>query len=87
MAISSNYTPSSSINQYEYAEAITKSDTVNITGVARALYVGVGGIVVAVMPNGDAVNFTGVPAGAIIPIRFIRINSTTTTATNMVALY
>jgi len=87
MAISSNYTPSSSINQYEYAEAITPSNSTNITGVARALYVGVGGIVVAVMPNGDAVNFTGVPAGAIIPIRFIRINSTTTTATNMVALY
>tara|TARA_R110002126_G_scaffold26132_4_gene88703 strand:- start:707 stop:970 length:264 start_codon:yes stop_codon:yes gene_type:complete len=87
MAVPTNYTPSSSINQYEYAEAITKSDTTNITGVARALYVGVGGIVVAVMQNGDAVNFTGVASGSIIPIRFVRINSTTTTATNMVALY
>jgi hypothetical protein len=87
MAVPTNYTPTSSINQYEYAEAITKSDTTNITGVARALYAGSGGIVVAVMQNGDAVTFNSVPAGAIIPIRFVRINSTTTNATNMVALY
>lgn len=87
MAISSNYTPSSSINQYEYAEAITKSDATNITGVARALYVGGAGNVAAVMMDGVAITFASVPAGAIIPIRFTRINSTNTTATNMVALY
>lgn len=87
MAVPSNYTPASSINQYEYAEAITPSNTVAITGVARAIWVGGAGNIVAVMQNGDAVTFNGATAGSLIPIRFVRINATNTTATNLVALY
>lgn len=83
---------------YARAVAITKSDTVNYDGStyaanaatkaipAEAIYVGGAGIVVAIFEDGSAVQFTAV-AGEILPIKTIRVNSTTTTATLMVALY
>jgi hypothetical protein len=69
--------------------AITVSDTVSFprpTEVIRGIYVGVTGDVVAVNESGIAVTFKAVPAGAILPVRCIRVNNTNTTATNMVAL-
>ena len=81
---------------YSSAFAITKSDTINFDASVStsgayvrpcdAIYVGGAGIVVAVLQDGSTVNFTAV-AGGILPIRAIRVNSTTTTATLMVALY
>lgn len=83
---------------YSRYEAITKSDTMNYDFTtyasnaatkaipADAIYVGGAGIVVAIDESGKAVNFTAV-VGQIIPIRSIRVNSTTTSATLMVALY
>ncbi len=83
---------------YNRAGVITKSDTVNYDGTtwaanaaqkpipAEAIYVGGAGIVVAIFEDGSAVNFTCV-AGQILPLKTIRVNSTTTTATLMVALY
>lgn len=68
------------------AAAVTPSDSTNFTVVPRAIYVGVGGDVVAVI-NGTAITFKNVPTGALLPIVCTRINSTSTTATNMVALY
>jgi diaminohydroxyphosphoribosylaminopyrimidine deaminase/5-amino-6-(5-phosphoribosylamino)uracil reductase len=44
------------------------------------------GIVVVVFEDGTAVNFTAV-AGQVLDLKCIRVNSTTTTATLMVALY
>lgn len=72
-----------------FAAAITPHDSTNFTnGEARGIYVGVGGNVVVVLPGtGGAVTFTNVPSGAVLPVRAIRVNSTSTTATNMVALY
>lgn len=70
------------------AVAVTKSDTVNIPRKAtRGLYVGVGGDVVVVFENGDAVTFKDVPAGEILPVEAVRVNSTNTTATDILALY
>lgn len=75
------------ITPFNKAEAITKSDTVDIPGgVTNAIYVGGAGIVVAVFPDGSKVNFTAV-AGEIIPIAIKRVDSTTTSASLMVALY
>ncbi len=83
---------------YTNAVAISKSDTVNYDGStyaanavtkaipADAVYVGGAGIVVLILENGQAVNFTAV-AGEIIPVKSIRVNSGTTSATLMVALY
>jgi hypothetical protein len=76
---------------YGNSLAITKSDTANFPGWANqgfcdAIYVGGAGIVVAILQNDTAVQFTCV-AGQILPVKAKRVNSTTTTATLMVALY
>lgn len=75
---------------YNRGFTITKSDTVNFTEaeglLTDAVYVGGAGIVVAVWEDGKKANFTCV-AGQLLPIRIKRVDSTTTTATLMVALY
>lgn len=88
----------SSTLPYNYAKLITKSDTVNFDGTTysgtaatkaipcEAIYVGGAGIVVAVLEDGSTQQFTCV-AGQILPIKAIRVNSTTTSATLMEALY
>lgn len=68
-------------------EAITKSDAVNLTYLTRAIYVGGTGDVVAVFPDDSTVTFSAVPAGTVLPIVVKRVNSTSTTATLMVAMY
>jgi hypothetical protein len=79
--------------RYNKAFDITKSDTVNIPqwlvpafGLTHAVYVGGAGIVVAVFEDDSTANFTCV-AGEILPIAIKRVNSATTTATLMLALY
>lgn len=70
------------------AEVVTAHDTTELAKVSRALYVGVGGDVsVQFAGVGTAIVFKNVPTGAILPIRIKRVNSTSTTATNMVSLY
>lgn len=73
---------------YQY-ESVTPSDSVNFTGgrVCRALYIGGAGNLVAVDKNGTAVTFSGIAAGSVLPIRCIRVNATSTTATLIVALF
>lgn len=68
--------------------AVTPSDTVNFSELPVGIYVGAFGDVVAVTRvDGVAVTFKNVPAGTILPVRPLRINSTNTTATNLVALF
>jgi len=83
---------------YTKAVEVTPSDTVNFDGSvysasaatkaipADALYVGVAGVVVVVLENGDTASFT-MTTGKILPVKCIRVNSTATTATGLVALY
>ena len=66
--------------------AVTPSDSVGLGGTTRGLYIGTGGNVVAVRPDGVAVTFTAVPTGTFMPVCCIRVNSTNTTASNIVAL-
>lgn len=67
--------------------AITASNTVDFAGgLVRGIYVGGSGDVVAVSENGTAVTFKNVPAGGILPIRARRVNSSNTTATDLVGL-
>lgn len=70
---------------YNTAAAITKSDTVNLTRLSDAIFVGGAGIVAVVFEGDDVVNFT-CTAGQILPVRAKRVNSTNTTATLMNAL-
>jgi len=77
---------------FNVARLITKSDTIDFTPLsgdrrlADAIYVGGAGIVVAVLEDSTTAAFTCV-AGQILPIRCKRVNSSTTTATLMNALY
>ncbi len=67
--------------------AITAHDSTNFTqGTVRGIYVGVGGDVVAINENSTAVTFKNTVAGSVLPIKAIRVNSTNTTATNLVGL-
>lgn len=69
------------------ASAITVSDSVNFTGgKCVGIYVGGAGAVVAIV-GGVAVTFAAVPVGTTLMVGATRVNSTSTTATNMVALY
>lgn len=70
------------------AEVVTPDNATELTYVSRSLYVGVGGDVsVQMQGTGTAVVFKNVPTGSILPIRVKRVNSTATTATNMVSIY
>jgi hypothetical protein len=71
----------------EASFAITPSDSVNFTYAIRGIYVGGTGNIVVVNENGSTVTFSNVPVGLILPVRCIRVNSTSTTATLMVGLY
>lgn len=68
------------------AVAVTPSDTVNLAN-PSVIYVGVTGNVKVTTAQGDEVTFTAVPAGAVIPVQVLRVWSTGTTATTMVAIY
>ncbi len=80
--------------QQERALAVVKSDTVNIPSVNGAekadpcvIYTGTGGIIRVLTAGGDDVTFNAVPAGVVLPIQVVRVFSTTTTATGIVALW
>lgn len=70
-----------------FAEAITTSDSVELTAVTRAIYVGGAGNIAVVMFGGQSVTFTAAVAGTILPIRVKKVLATGTTATAMVGLY
>lgn len=74
-------------NPAEYAAAVTASDTTSFDNLTRGLYIGGAGNVSVYLADGTTVVFYGAVAGSIIPVRAKRVNSTGTTATNIVALY
>ena len=78
------------------AAAVTPSDTVNIPSVSSqdgsgnngcVLYVGGAGNVRVLTVGGDDVTFVGLAAGQFIPVQVKRVYATSTTATNIVALW
>jgi len=78
-------------DSYQGGVAVTPSDTVNITfpsgtQYSKGIYVGVTGDVVALMADGSTLTFKSLAVGE---HRFSvkRINATSTTATNILALY
>jgi len=66
--------------------AVTPSDATDFALSARGLYVGVGGTVVVVTLAGVAITFVNVASGQILPVACRRVNSTGTTATNIIGL-
>ena len=83
---------------YNRVMSVTKSDTVNFDGStyaanaatkaipADAIVVDTAGNVIVVFENGNTALMHAV-AGVIIPVKCIRINSTSTTAAGLSALY
>ena len=71
---------------FVYAEALTASDTVDATHVIEQIFCGGAGNIVAVLMDGSTVILTACLAGTIYPVRCRRINSTSTTASNLVGL-
>jgi hypothetical protein len=67
-------------NGYE----ITPSDTANESIPFAAIYVGVAGDVAVVTGDGTVLLHKGVPTGGTIRLGGIRVNSTNTTATDMI---
>lgn len=67
--------------------AITPHDSTDFTDVCRAIWVGTTGNAVIVWPDNTTSQFNSIPSGTLLQVRARRVNSTNTTASNMVALY
>ena len=68
------------------AIAITPSNTDALEKISRAIYIGGAGNLTVEMLGGQTVTFVGLSAGCLLPIRVNKV-LTSTTATNLVALY
>lgn len=70
------------------AKAVTADDDNDLPdGAAKALYIGGSGNINLDTIDGTTVVFNELIAGSILPVRVARVRSTSTTATNIVALY
>ncbi len=88
MANEFNSTSDGPLQSARNLAAVTPSDGADLPNVAKALWIGgAGNVSVIAVDDGEAVTITGVPAGAILPIRAKRVRATGTTATNIVNLY
>ncbi len=81
------------LQTFNYAKPITKSDSVSSPTMPPsdgrypdAIWVGGAGIVACIFDDGSEVDIT-VVAGTLLPIRCKRVNSSTTTATLFVGLW
>lgn len=69
------------------AAAVVPSDSVNLIGEVKSLYIGGAGNVRVLTSNGETVTFSGMQAGSYLLVQVRRVFATNTTATNIVALY
>lgn len=72
-------------NPAGHAEAVTPSDTAELTILSRALWVGVTGNVKVTMKDGSVVTFANLPVGW-HPLRVKQVWSASTTASSIVAV-
>lgn len=84
MATPSYRTADATVAAYD-AKAVTPSDFSDLRP-TRSLYVGGAGDIQVEMALGSVVTFSAVPVG-VLPIQVVKVYSTSTTATNIVALY
>ena len=68
-----------------YGAAVTPSNSVNLPAPTRGLHIGTAGNISIEMSNGTVV-FPNVQVG-IFPVQCTRVNSTGTTASNIVAMW
>lgn len=72
---------------YDYAVAVTPHDTNTLSGTPLAIYVGGTGDLTVDFDNATDVVFKSVPTGLLLGVSPLRVKSTGTTATYIVALY
>jgi len=65
---------------------LTLDDLVNETQSFRAIYVGAGGDITIVSATGNVVKYLAVPQGTVLPVEGVRVNSTGTSASNLIGL-
>jgi len=71
---------------YSFAEPLTPGLTASAT--LHGIYVGgLGDLSVVMAGNGSTAIFKAVPIGTVLPIRITMVNTTGTTATELVGLY
>jgi len=82
--------------QSSRAAVVVASDTVNIPSVSNqngkgnsgcTLYVGVGGDLRVLTSGNDDVIFTGILPGSFLPVNVLRVYATSTTASQIIALW
>ena len=76
---------------------VTPSDTVDIPSISTdpgasknngcVLYIGAGGTLRVLTVGGDDVTFAGINSGTFIPVQVLRVFSTGTTASSIIALW
>lgn len=70
------------------AKPVTPSNSVDLPdGPARAIFVGAAGDLSIVTGGGSTVTLVGLSAGQLVPLMAVRVRSTGTTATNIIAFY
>lgn len=69
-----------------HAFAITPNDSADLPETTRAIYCGLGGDMTVTMASGEAVTFSNLPDGALLPIRVIRLSASGTTAQAIIGL-
>lgn len=79
--------PRAELGVATFFATVTPSDSTNLTSPSRALYVGTGGSMnVLCYESPTNVIFQNLPSGFMLPVSVIRVNSTNTTASNIVSL-
>ena len=82
--------------QANRASLVTPSNTVNIPSLSSesgtpnrgcVLYIGTGGDLKVLTVGGDEVTFTNFQDGSFLPVQVLRVYSTGTTASNIIALW
>ena len=68
-------------------QAGTPSDSVDLSTLPRAVYVGQAGALALLLAGGQSVVLQNVPAGTLLPVRPQRVLATGTTASGVVALW
>lgn len=62
-------------------------DATDLTNSTRAVFVGGAGAMKVTMVGGEAVTFTGISAGTVLPLRIKRLWATGLTASNIMLLW
>jgi hypothetical protein len=69
------------------AATVTPNDSTDLPRKADSLYVGIGGTVNLTTFEGTTLLFSGVQSGSVLPVGALRVLATSTTASDIVALF